>query len=118
MEHVICDSVVKILDIFDDSFLVYVVMEYMGGGDLRSRIIQNGPFSGYIVRWGSLIECSAASVIQQIGNALVALHQQKIYHLDVKPENIIFESNDQKSKMKLTDFGCSMIAEVGNQHTK
>lgn len=50
MEHVICDSVVKILDIFDDSFLVYVVMEYMGGGDLRSRIIQNGPFSGYIVR--------------------------------------------------------------------
>lgn len=45
-ERVICDSIVKIVDIFDDAFLVYIVMEYMGGGDLRSRILQNGPFSG------------------------------------------------------------------------
>ena len=57
-------------------------------------------------------------MIQQIGSALLMLHQQSIYHLDVKPENIIFESNDQRSKMKLTDFGCSMVAEVGNQHAK
>ena len=54
-------------------------------------------------------------MIQQIGSALLTLHQKNIYHLDVKPENIIFESNDQRSKMKLTDFGCSMVAEVENQ---
>ncbi len=50
-ERVICDSIVRILDIFDDAFLVYIVMEYMGGGDLRSRILQNGPFSGSYVEF-------------------------------------------------------------------
>ena len=36
------------LDIYEDPYLVYIVMEYLGGGDLRSRIVQNGAFSGRI----------------------------------------------------------------------
>ena len=41
-----CDDIVRILDIYEDCYLVYVVMEYMGGGDLRNRVIQFNRFSG------------------------------------------------------------------------
>lgn len=40
------DQIIKILDIFEDSYLVYIVMEYMGGGDLHSRLVANTCFSG------------------------------------------------------------------------
>ena len=56
----------------------------------------------------SLLEREAANVIRRIGSALQALHKEGIYHLDVKPENIIYESNDNHSPMKLADFGCSL----------
>lgn len=43
----VCNSdLVRIWDIYEDTYLVYVVMEYLGGGDLRSRLVQNGAFSG------------------------------------------------------------------------
>ena len=98
----------RFLDIYEDSYLVYVVMEYMGGGDLRERINRHGPLS----------EHEAARVVRQIGQGLLACHQQRIYHLDVKPENIIFESRDQRAEMKLTDFGCGVLADFLNKDTK
>lgn len=100
--------VVRFLDIYEDSYLVYVVMEYMGGGDLRERLNRTGSFS----------EREAARVVRQIGQGLLACHQQRIYHLDVKPENIIFESRDQRAEMKLTDFGCGVLADFLNKDTK
>ena len=33
-------------------------------------------------------------IIRHIGHAIQDLHKHGIYHLDVKPENIIYESND------------------------
>ena len=57
-------------------------------------------------------------MIRRIGSALRALHSKHIYHLDVKPENIIYESNDNHSPMKLADFGCSLQADYLNADTK
>ena len=57
------------------------------------------------------VEKEAARIIRRIGGALLQLHEKNIYHLDVKPENIIFESNDINAPMKLTDFGCSLLAD-------
>lgn len=57
-------------------------------------------------------------MIQRIGSALQTLHENHIYHLDVKPENIIYESNDAHAPMKLTDFGCSLLADHFNRDTK
>ena len=43
------------------------------------------------------------------------MHQQQIYHLDIKPENVIYISKDVQSDMKLADFGCCMV--VGAENT-
>ena len=57
-------------------------------------------------------------MIQRIGSALQTLHENHIYHLDVKPENIIYESNDNHAPMKLADFGCSLQAESLSRDVK
>ena len=57
-------------------------------------------------------------MVRRIGGALRDLHAEHIYHLDVKPENIIYESNDSHSPMKLADFGCSLLADRYNRDTK
>ena len=51
-------------------------------------------------------------MIRRIGGALETLHENHIYHLDVKPENVIYECNDQRSTMKLADFGCCLEGET------
>ena len=101
-------NLVRIVDIYEDSCLVHVVMEYMGGGDLYHRLLTKKCFS----------EREAANVIARIGSALRALHRKHIYHLDVKPENIIYESNDNHAPMKLADFGCSLQAESLSRDVK
>ena len=47
-DRVCSPDLVQIWDIYEDPYLVYIVMEYLGGGDLCSRIVQNGAFSGRI----------------------------------------------------------------------
>ena len=40
------ENIVKIVDVYEDSLLVHIVMEYMGGGDLFHRLEQKRYFSG------------------------------------------------------------------------
>ena len=58
------------------------------------------------------------AVLAQIGSALLWMHNRGYAHMDVKPENIIYESNDAHAPMKLTDFGCSLLADHFNRDTK
>lgn len=57
-------------------------------------------------------------MLRQVGGALQALHGAGILHLDVKPENVIYESNDAQAPLKLADFGCSVLAQRVNADTK
>ena len=57
-------------------------------------------------------------MVRRIGSALEELHKEHIFHLDVKPENIIYEANDSHSPMKLADFGCSLLMDRFNRDTK
>ena len=42
------ENIVKIVDVYEDSLLVHIVMEYMGGGDLFHRLEQKRYFRGII----------------------------------------------------------------------
>lgn len=45
-DRVHSDNIVRIADIFEDSLMVHIVMEYLGGGDLYHRIVRKRCFSG------------------------------------------------------------------------
>lgn len=90
-------NVIKLYETFQDKRSLYLVMEVCSGGELFDRIIDAGSFT----------EVQAAIVMQQIVRAIYYLHDQKICHRDVKPENFLFASRDpiEKNVLKIIDFG-------------
>ena len=73
----------------------YLVMEYMAGGSLRSRLIPGR-------RWPVV---QAVPVLDRVAQALDHIHEQGILHLDLKPENILYSADGH---IKITDFGLSV----------
>ncbi|XP_059486124.1 serine/threonine-protein kinase greatwall isoform X2 [Neocloeon triangulifer] len=76
---------------------IYLVMEYMVGGDLKSLLSVYGYFD----------EAMATFYCAEIALALQYLHSHGIIHRDLKPDNILL--TDQ-GHIKLTDFGLSQIS--------
>jgi serine/threonine protein kinase len=81
------------------SFTPYYVMEYLSGGSLREHMDKK--FSH-----GELFESkwTINKIILPICNALAQAHSEKIYHRDLKPDNIIY-TTPNKYEIKVTDWG-------------
>lgn len=77
---------------FQDRENLYLVMEYLPGGDLLGLMIRNGAFDEDLARF----------YLAEIASALNALHSMGFVHRDVKPENILL---DRFGHLKLADFG-------------
>lgn len=76
----------------------YIIMPYMSGGTL----------SDYITKHGALSLQDALWYLQQIASALDYSHQQRCVHCDVKPANILLDSDGHAV---LSDFGIAHIAQ-------
>lgn len=81
---------------------LYIVMEYLPGGDLFS-LLHNV---------GALDEDTAKIYTFQIVQALKCLRELRIIHRDLKPDNIMIAKN---GTLKLTDFGLSYMGMVSRQ---
>jgi serine/threonine protein kinase len=77
----------------------YLVFPLCTGGELYEHVIRRGHFS----------EHDAAILMRDLISGLHELHKNKILHLDIKPENILFESTAEDSIIKITDFGLSKV---------
>lgn len=73
-----------------------IVMEYCRGGDLFSQIVKPG--------WKRSPMVEKFCIFKQIAYGLKYLHDHDIVHRDMKPENILLDSN---GVAKLCDFGVS-----------
>ncbi|TMW56399.1 hypothetical protein Poli38472_006409 [Pythium oligandrum] len=80
---------------------VTIAMKFYNGGTLSDQIREFGPVS----------ESTARTVMASLCLALYLLHQNNILHLDVKPGNIVFDSDSSRGfrNLKLLDFGSSMF---------
>jgi len=85
--------IVRIDEVIQEGQLWCIVMEYIDGEDLASRIESKG----------ALQEAEALRYIQQIAKALAVVHNNGLLHRDVKPQNIMLRSD--KSEAVLIDFG-------------
>uniref|UniRef100_A0ABM5GJD9 non-specific serine/threonine protein kinase n=1 Tax=Pogona vitticeps TaxID=103695 RepID=A0ABM5GJD9_9SAUR len=92
--------VVQLFSAFQDDRYLYMVMEYMPGGDLVNLM------SNYDVpeKWAKFY---TAEVVL----ALDAIHSMGLIHRDVKPDNMLL---DKYGHLKLADFGtCMKMDETG-----
>ena len=91
-------NIVRVSEVFEANDTAYYVMEYIKGDSLRSHIEKNGALS----------ESQALTVIAPILNAVNYLHQNRLTHLDIKPDNIMLKpGRDGELIPVLIDFGLS-----------
>ena len=96
------DFVAKLYWTFASKDYLYLVMEYLNGGDCASLIKV----------LGGLPEDWAKKYLAEVVLGVEHLHSRGIVHRDLKPDNLLI---DQKGHLKLTDFGLSRMGLIGRQ---
>ena len=72
------------------------------------EFVHHGDLSKYLQALGSVQESPCQSVTRQLCHALRYLHNCRITHRDIKPDNILIASLDP-FVVKLSDFGLSKV---------
>ncbi|XP_063415280.1 serine/threonine-protein kinase DCLK2-like isoform X1 [Mytilus trossulus] len=89
-------NIILLVDEFDTKDELYLVMEYVRGGDLFDAISTSTKYT----------ERDASTMIHNLASALKYLHKLNIVHRDIKPENLLVTHHaDQTKSLKLGDFG-------------
>jgi len=86
--------VIRMYELIDSPTELFMVMEYVSGGELFD----------YIVHKVRLRESEARRLFQQIIAGVEFCHQHMVCHRDLKPENLLLDKNLQ---IKIADFGLS-----------
>jgi serine/threonine protein kinase len=96
------------LEVIASKTKIYIVLEYVTGGELFDKIVHQG----------RLNEDDSRKYFQQLIEAVDYCHSRGVYHRDLKPENLLLDSN---GNLKISDFGLSalpqQVREDGLLHT-
>lgn len=87
-------SIIKLYEVYEGEYHIYLVMELLKGGELFDRIVKKGISK----------EKDACIIIVRLLSALEYLHDLGIMHRDIKPENLILK-DEHDFEIKLADFG-------------
>ena len=88
---------VTIFDVGEWEGRPFIVMEYLAGGSLEARLSEGGP---------PPVE-EALAWLEQAAGALDAAHRQGVVHRDVKPGNLLLDSDGE---LRVADFGIASAA--------
>ncbi|KAI8883124.1 kinase-like protein [Backusella circina FSU 941] len=86
--------IVQLYFSFQDPTYLYLIMEFLPGGDLMTMLIKYDTFSEPVTQF----------YIGEIVLALETIHKLGFVHRDIKPDNILI---DKDGHVKLSDFGLS-----------
>ncbi|TFK51778.1 Pkinase-domain-containing protein [Heliocybe sulcata] len=85
-------SILRLYDVWETSNELYLILEYVEGGELFE----------YLCDKGKLSTSEALDYFQQVISAVDYCHRFNIAHRDLKPENLLLDKN---KKIKVADFG-------------
>ena len=90
--------IVKLKYSFQDDYYLYLVMDYLPGGDLMNLLMKKN----------ILTEDEARFYIAELILAVDSIHKLNCIHRDIKPDNILI---DKRGHIQLSDFGLCKISE-------
>ena len=89
------NHIVAVHDLFEENGTAYYEMDLIKGESLNEKLKRTGQ---------PLTETEVMRILNQVLDALAVVHEQGLYHLDLKPANIMI---DQAGRALLIDFGAS-----------
>lgn len=89
------DHIVKVYDMFEENGTEYYVMDFIDGQSAAQLMAS---------RHAPLTEQETRKIMMQVLDALKTVHAQQVWHLDIKPANIML---DKHGRAYLIDFGAS-----------
>lgn len=102
--HLSHEGIVKSYDVGEFCDCQYIALQYIEGKTLKEVIREEAPMKRE----------KAIKITLRLCDALGHAHEKQIVHRDVKPENIIMESDE---KPYITDFGIARFVDTGNTVT-
>eukprot|EP00003_Mantamonas_plastica_P000762 TRINITY_DN1058_c0_g1_i7.p1 TRINITY_DN1058_c0_g1~~TRINITY_DN1058_c0_g1_i7.p1 ORF type:complete len:146 (+),score=43.04 TRINITY_DN1058_c0_g1_i7:289-726(+) len=93
--------IIRLYEVIDTPTDIFMVIEYVSGGELFDYIVNNGKLS----------EPEARVFFQQIISGVAYCHNYMVVHRDLKPENLLLDSN---WNVKIADFGLSNMMKDGD----
>jgi len=104
LQYVAHPFLVRLLYAFQDPEKLYMVMEFVNGGELFFHLKKERRFAEHRVKFYSA----------QLLLALSHLHEQNVVFRDLKPENVLM---DKDGNIMLTDFGLAKFMSAERTHT-
>ena len=92
--------IIRLFEIIYTKSDIFMITEYISGGELFDYIIENG----------RLTESESRRFFQQMISGIDYCHKKKVVHRDLKPENLLLDSH---LNIKIADFGLSNIIQEG-----
>lgn len=92
--------VVRLHEVLASRTKIYIILEFITGGELFDKIVHHGRLS----------EAEARRYFQQLIDGVDYCHSKGVYHRDLKPENLLLDS---QGNLKISDFGLSALPEQG-----
>ncbi|KAM3122273.1 hypothetical protein CJJ07_001593 [Candidozyma auris] len=89
-------NIMGLHDVWENKNDLYLILEYIEGGELFD----------YLIKRGRLSEYEAINYFKQIIHGIGYLHQFNICHRDLKPENLLLDFN---KNIKIADFGMAAL---------
>ncbi|CAO2194000.1 unnamed protein product [Urochloa humidicola] len=92
LAEVASHCIVKLYYSFQDAEYLYLIMEYLPGGDIMTLLMREDTLTEHVARF----------YIAETILAIESIHKHNYIHRDIKPDNLLLDKNGH---MKLSDFG-------------
>ncbi|KAI8003760.1 CBL-interacting serine/threonine-protein kinase 8 [Camellia lanceoleosa] len=93
-------NVVRLYEVLASRTKIYIILEFITGGELFDKIVHHGRLS----------ENESRRYFQQLIDGADYCHSKGVYHRDLKPENLLLDS---EGNLKISDFGLSALPGEG-----